>query len=482
MAHLESEQRVTQNYKENVAYLSGGFDEVNGYDFYCDLFPNTKNSDEFPTDFSRPNAVFLYGAMADEGDKLLRDVICKDTWEKVYMECVEGNGMTLCGGLTYRKDTNRLSNAQNMNALIFDLDGVGDVELRTLFLRFNAPPEHLRTLPMPTYIVCSGGGIHLYYVFEEPIALYPNIKLQLKRLKYDLTFRMWEYKGTSQVKSIEYQSINQGFRMVGSVNGKHDDTMTIRAFRTGEKVTLDYLNRYAKPENRVDINRPFSPTKMTREAAREAYPEWYQRRIVEGSKKRVKWDIAGKVHGDDPYALYHWWLRRAGEVRGGHRYFYLMCLAIYAVKCDVPKSKLRADMDIVFETLQHAEHTNRLTKKDIKSALEAYDKEYYNFTIADITKLSELPVERNKRNGQAQADHLEEARAIRDIRQRRQGRKWTDGAGRPKGSGTAQSRVAEWRESHPDGTKADCHRDTGLDPKTIRKWWETTLDNHGEGV
>ena len=44
--------------------------------------------------------------------------------------------------------------------------------------------------------------------------------------------------------------------------------------------------------------------------------------------------------------------------------------------------------------------------------------------------------------------------------------------GRPKDSGTAQEEVYQWRKQHPEGRKADCHRDTGLDPKTIRKWWE----------
>ena len=43
----------------------------------------------------------------------------------------------------------------------------------------------------------------------------------------------------------------------------------------------------------------------TRAEAREAYPEWYERVVVRGEKGRKKWDIAGKVHGDDPYALYH---------------------------------------------------------------------------------------------------------------------------------------------------------------------------------
>ena len=57
-------------------------------------------------------------------------------------------------------------------------------------------------------------GLHIYYVFQQPIDLYPNIKVQLKSLKYDLTFRLWEYGSTSQVKAIQYQSINQSFRTV----------------------------------------------------------------------------------------------------------------------------------------------------------------------------------------------------------------------------------------------------------------------------
>ena len=73
----------------------------------------------------------------------------------------------------------------------------------------------------------------MYYVFEEPIDLYPNIKLQLKALKYDLTFRMWEYKSTSTKKEIQYQSINQSFRMVGSINGKYGTE--IKAFQTGHR-------------------------------------------------------------------------------------------------------------------------------------------------------------------------------------------------------------------------------------------------------
>ena len=455
---------MTVDYQECYEYLSAQFPEVGGYEFYQELFPDNENTGELHTDFSHPNAIYLYRDEEADG-RVRRRIMLKDTWEQDYMDYVESNTLTLCSGLVYRKRANKLKNAQRMNALIFDLDGVGVSELRNLFLRFGGDPERVRRLPMPTFIILSGTGLHVYYVFREAIDLYPNIKVQLKSLKYDLTFRMWEYKATSKLQAIQYQSINQCFRMVGSINDKHGTQLV--AFRTGERVTLEYLNAYAKPENRVDINRPFSPSKMTLDEVKEAYPEWYERVIVKGDKRRKQWDIAGKVHGNDPYALYHWWLKQIGSIKGGHRYFFLMCLAIYAYKCGVPKKQLRQDMQIAFADLQMVKHENALTEEDIKSALEAYDKEYYNFTISDIEALTDVRIEKNKRNGRKQEQHLQYARGIREIKANLG--ETVSGGGRP----LAQNRVFEWRKQHPQGKKVDCHRDTGLDPKTIRKWWDS---------
>ena len=63
-----------------------------------------------------------------------------DQWENDYMEFIEQNPLTLCSGLSYRGKSNKLEHAQRMNALIFDLDGVGLKELRNLFLRFGGDP------------------------------------------------------------------------------------------------------------------------------------------------------------------------------------------------------------------------------------------------------------------------------------------------------------------------------------------------------
>lgn len=452
------------DYNDVVEMLSNLYDEVSGIDFYEYIFPDNESSGELNYDYSHPNAIYLYEN--DEG-KMKRRVMLKDTWEDDYCEYVMDNGTTLCGGLTYRGRANKLEKAQCMNALIFDLDGVGEYELRNIIYRMNLPSEQIRAIAVPTFIVASGSGLHLYYVFDEPVELYPNIKLQLKALKYDLTFKFWEYKATSKEKQIQYQSINQSFRMVGSINNKSN--RLVRAFKTGERVSLATLNRYANhKENQVDINKRFRPSKMTREEAKEKYPEWYER-VIEGKygkNKMKKWDIKGKVNGDNPYALYDWWRKQITSIRGGHRYFYLMCLSIYACKCDVPKKKLKEDMQEDFEILsKECEHINPLQKQDMDSALECYSKEYYNFTIDDIEKLTDIRIERNKRNGRKQKDHIKLMNFVRD--EINGNKNWRNKEGRP----TAEITVKEWRESNPEGTKAECHRQTGLDPKTIRKWW-----------
>lgn len=461
---------VTENYRQVCAYLEARYPEIDGYNFYRDIFPDNENAGELHEDFSHPNAIYLYKDEQDPKRRALRRrIMLNDTWEEDYTEFVEENPMTLCSGLTYHSRANRLKDAQCMNALIFDLDGVGLNEIQSLFLRFGGDPNELRRLPMPTYLVASGSGLHIYYVFDKPIDLYPNIKLQLKSLKYDLTFRMWDYKGTTQVKEIQYQSINQSFRMVGSTNAKYGSV--IRAFRTGERVTLEYLNGYAKEKNRVNLKKPFRPSQMRLEEAKEKYPDWYQRTVVERHREPKKWDIKGK----QGYALYDWWLNHVNEIKGGHRYFFLMCMAIYACKCDVPKKKLREDMKKALAELERVEHHNpdgsedHMHPEDIKSAMEAYDKAYYNFTINDIEHLTDVRIERNKRNGLKQNQHLYLARRRKeDMKAIELPMKAPEG--RPKGSGTAQQRVAAYQAEHPEATVTEIARGLGISRTTVYKW------------
>lgn len=444
------------DYWDCYDYLVNNYEQIEGYDFYRFLFPNNENKGEMNTDFSKPNALYLY--QDEDSRRTYRRIMLNDTFEDDYVDFVEKNSRALCSGLTYRRKTNKLENAQDMNALIIDLDAVGLKQLLLLFERFGREPG-LRSLPMPTFLALSGTGLHIYYVFDEPIALFPNIKLQLKELKYELTFAVWEYKATSKEKQIQYQSINQAFRMVGSINAKYGNDIV--AFKIGDRINLEYLNSYVK-RNKVDVNKRYKPSKISIKEAKENYPEWYQRVVVEGNKRPKKWDIKSK----QGYALYNWWLSRVNEIKGGHRYFYMMCLAIYACKCDVPKKKLKKDMEDVFKILSKENHSNALTKEDIKSALEAYDKEYYNFTIRDIEALTDLRIERNKRNGRKQADHVKMMNLIRDNITHSDN-DWRNKNGQP----SKKNIVEYYKKNNPNKKKIDCHRETGLSRVTIDKYW-----------
>lgn len=448
---------IKDNYNQVLFALSSIYDQIEGEDFYNYIFPDNQIAGEVSEKYSKPNAIFLYRDEKDVGtDRTFRRrIMLKDTWENDFEEFILDNPMSLCSGLAYRGKINRLEHAQKMNALIFDLDEVGINELKTVLMRIGKKPG-LRTLPIPTFLVVSGTGLHIYYVFEEPIDLFPNIKVQLKSLKYDLTFKMWDYNNTSKKKQIQYQSINQSFRMIGSVNNKYN--LPVVAFKVGEKVSLDYLNSYVDEEkNKVDLNKPLRPTKYTLKESQELFPIWYDKVIVRKDKRAKQWSIKRD--------LYDWWLKQSYKVRGGHRYYFLMAMAIYAVKCNISKKELKTDMYKLFDELKEVEHTNPLEKNDIKSALETYDRQYYNFTIDDIVKLTDIPIAKNKRNYRTQKEHIKIMNFVRDNITHPQ-IEWRNTEGRP----TKEKIVKEYIEKNPSDNPTKIAKELGISRSTVYKY------------
>ena len=111
------------DYLDCYEYLNSRFSQVDGCAFYAELFPDNENAGERHTDFSHPNAVYLYRDEQGEEHRLRRRKMCNDTWEQDYKEFVEGNSLTLCSGLTYRRNQNTA-----IGYSIFEkADGVGHI-------------------------------------------------------------------------------------------------------------------------------------------------------------------------------------------------------------------------------------------------------------------------------------------------------------------------------------------------------------------
>lgn len=263
------------------------------------------------------------------------------------------------------------------------------------------------------------------------------------------------------------QSIMQGFRVVGTESKLGPDCLVV-AYEVGELVDLEYLNGFVQPPFQVAGFEYKSA--MTLQAAKEKYPEWYQTRIVEG-KKRSHW----KVKKD----LYTWWLNRIrNEVSVGHRYFAIMCLAVYAQKCGVSEDELHRDAFSLLEQFDKMSETeeNRFTNEDIANALEMYNESYVTYPRDDIARISGLSMPVNKRNGLPQKDHLEIMNAIRAVK-KKQGNVPRDG--RP----NVRNQVAAYMRRNPEEkNKSKIARELGLHRDTIGKWYAIIKSEVGEGV
>ena len=57
------------------------------------------------------------------------------------------------------------------------------------------------------------------------------------------------------------------------------------------------------------------------------------------------------------------------KIKGRYRYFHIMFMVIYAVKCDIPKKEVKEDMVGIFDELVEIEHSNPLTEENLDSSL-----------------------------------------------------------------------------------------------------------------
>ena len=379
-------------------------------------------------------------------------IFFEDTFSETLHELQEAD-FAIVNGITYFGRKNLQAAASQMHALIFDLDGVTNRTLNN----FLSGAIVADAYPVPNYIALSGHGVHLYYLFETPVPLYPNIKIQLKALKYALTDKMWNPL-TSKDDKKQFQGINQGFRPIG---GKTKiDGVRVRAFEVNKELfTLEKLGEYVLEEFRVDSSQLYKESKLTLEDAKKLYPEWYHKRIEENDRSRGRWTTKRD--------LYDWWKR---QIKAGasfhHRYFNIMCLAIYAVKAGIEEEELRRDAFDLIPFMNGIAPDAPFTVEDVESALECFDERYVTFPIDDITRLSGIPIQKNKRNGRKQKDHLRRIRLLRDLDHPDDS--WMNKDGRPK----KDKEVEAWQMQHPEGRKADCIRETGLDRKTVSKYWK----------
>lgn len=419
----------------------------------------------------RYNPVVFY----KDGTQARFRLLLLDDYETI--DFLENRRFAIMSPVTYVGRTSSYKNARYLYAFAIDLDGVGVKEVGYLLGGMSAG-----AYPEANVIVNSGHGLHLYYILETPVAMYDTRLQLLNKFKAALTRIVWL---VSRIENPQIQSVVQGFRIPGTLT---KFGQPIRAFwnRNVPLHTLDSLNsclgQYSLTRDelaQLKDKYPHNPSRVTRAEAQKLWPEWYASRVIGRNRVGKKWN----VHR----GLYDWWLKKmrdGSEVTVHHRYWCVLTLVVYAVKCDIPREEVLSDALSLVQLFDSKTKTidNPFTEDDVMDAMRAYDKEYSKWPVRVIESTTGIRIERCRRNGRTQSAHLRRMRAVLNA-DYPEG-EWREGNGRKKGSvvKASQSRCAaivrKWRGEYPQSSnKALCARETGLSRPTVHRWWNDVAPN-----
>lgn len=464
---------------ENVLtrYLSERFPEVTPMEFYRDLFPAGSLASA-PHDGPEPyprgtyNGVLVRVLKTDDGSSKAERHFVLDPLENVrsvlVADGVLGAPMVhdFLSPVSYSGRRPLLSAAHELFALTFDLDGVavndGDpVGLKDLLYQMSDVEGRPALLPTPTYLVSSGTGLHLYYMLDEPLRLWPNVVEHLSEMRYALTKRLWNRYVTDLHDRRQFEGVVQAFRMVGS--RAKDGVHHVRAFRTGGRASIDELNEFVPEPCRVTPE--IREATHTLAEARELWPEWdpdWRRKATAAPRSpwRVKRD------------LYDWWCRRveSGEPFEGNRYWCVFVAACYAAKCpEVTYEELEAWAHRVRPMLDRVttRDDNHFTDADVQAALAAYGNPLSVKLRRDkVAEKTQLPMPVNKRNGRKLDQHVAYLNSLRKMRRDVLGEDEYKNSGRP----TKADEIRFFAIEHPDASHSEIARVLGVSRPTVIKW------------
>lgn len=493
MSEMRTFEEQKVSYAEKVAYLCSvlGDETVSTYDFYRDIFPEGFLQDAYKANPNAPHdgkyvaiANALYTRKRDGGTYRKNRYVTDDLSALLKLK-PNIAFISPCSFLGGKKD---LEHLRFVHALVVDLDYVDIPQIKDLVHQCT-----IGYLPTPTYVVNSGTGLHLYYVFEKPLRVYPNQQPALSALKHALIDLCWnDY--TSLGDERQYSGLVQPYRIVGSRTKLDVEKATekvvsqdypVMAWKYGDKWTVEKLLRFEPSvsvghrwrKNMDEVERLLHPEKdpehLTLDKAKKLYPDWYDRRILHGEPPKKLEEYRWHVNR----AVYDKWLARIREeAKEGHRYHCIMCLAIYALKCDVPWDELRQDAYSLLAKFESrtTDETNHFTVSDIDQALKAYKQpNYHRFTSKQVAYFSGLYIEKDKtRKGRKQGEHLARARVLQQFDDP-EGR-WRNKDGRPKGSKNKRypkaELIREYAAEHPEASNRQIAEALGVSRNTVNKW------------
>ena len=378
-----------------------------------------------------------------------------------------------------------------VGAFVLDIDKLRPQNLQRFFKLFDEG-----RLLRPTFIANSGSGVHFYYLLDRMLKV-DSIRNEANAQAVDEIYKRLYDDVIKKEKWTAAQRhwIGQDYRVA---NSRTKLDLTSRIFKTGEvysiEVLLDHYGieidrqkhfatksmvRYAGNIARdLGIEPPdYSDSKATYAFIRDnkdaAYKVRERRREL---KKERELQLQKKNKGRKVKKIT--WYRRTlsymkDHTQAGKRFSSMKALAYIAHVEKVAREIFISDLQELSAYWEASDwNGDNFNTRNVEAIIRFFD-HAANYSLKSETLEDWLGYEfrriGNKRNGQSQADHLEEARAIRDIRMKRQGREWRYKGGAP----TKEQLVKKYAAAHPEASVSEVARETGVSRTTVYKWIKT---------
>lgn len=433
----------------SLEWLADNFPEVDPLAFYRDLFP--KECLDKAGAFTKGKYCGIAVQVTKSG-KAKRFSLTDEL--NNLPEILSSDDFTVISPVSYAGKSQKGENQRELYAFAVDLDNLiitpegYPTGIASLFsqIEYGEDNPEKRLVPRPTYVVASAdNNIHCYYMFEQPLPLFKSNKECLSRYKSTLTSVLWNGYVTNDSNDIQQEPIGQSMRAVGSI--RKDGTGRVRAFLTGEKVAVDWLNSFLitrRGDCKIEIWN--SPTPREKTAKRDG-------------------DYAAATK---PW-VYEWYKNQLDEYAAeGRRYFQIMVLAVFGRKCGISYDKVKQDaLDLVpMMDKKTKRPDNHFTNKQALQACTAYEKEHFILMKREtLMRLSGVPMKGNKRNGRPQSLHLMIARGNRAVLNA-VGEGHANNAGAP----TKKDKIVNFKIANPDMSNREIASALGVSRNTVNKW------------
>lgn len=354
---------------------------------------------------------------ADTGHRVHRYTSTTDM-----LQACHGRRDAAVAPVAFYRDVRKKCMMRQIHALTIDLDGVASMDLQALI-----QDEAFMGL-LPTYVVNSGRGLHLIYLFDMAVETYDWAKVKLEQMLAALKKRfdiLWLSYHVDHIPSLI-----QIYRVVGSRTKLGQEC---RAYRVGTPYTVEELAQALG----VTWEKPQPPQRPT------GYVRDHDNILTLPSARRS----------------FYTCVRDGIMTRTmlGYRHTALFALAVVAVKCRIPADVLRRDATSVVQAFNRRDPSDPVPDRDIDRAIGSVDPhEAKNVRSETIERWVGWDFARTtKRNGRTRQEHLDMIAHVASASAR---------------SGRARDAVAAYLADHPDAGTGEIMKGSGVSRHTAIKY------------